>query len=182
MRSLEGCVYKWHNYILKGRETLNSKERLTKLIKGSIVLPKTSATSATPKLTKKTPVTKLTSSTNKMPKTRRANAMVLILSPILIPVPSSQRSQKLDKDMQLYNLNEEIALYDLVEDELDFADEHSEKELGQAFKKNQSLRPESLSSKKEVKGVLKVFTVLDEEESDEEEEISLNIKNLFEKV
>ena len=84
--------------------------------------------------------------------------------------------------MQLYDLNEEIAPYDLAEDELDLADKHLEEEPGQASEKDQSLRPESPSLKKEVKGVLKVFTVSDEEESDEEEEISLNMENLFEKV
>ena len=108
--------------------------------------------------------------------------MVLIPSPILVLVPSPQRSQKLDKDMQLYNSNEEIAPYDLAEDELDLTNEHPEEELGQASEKDQSLRPESLSLKKEVKGVLKVFMISDEEESDEEKKISLNMKNLFKKV
>ena len=92
VRSLRGCVYKWHDYILKGRETLDPKERLTKLIKGSIVLPKTNATSVTSKLTKKTTVMKPTSTTNKMPKTRRANAMIPIPLPTLVSVPSPQRS------------------------------------------------------------------------------------------
>ena len=87
MRSLKECVYKWHNYILKGWETLNLKERLIKLIKESIVLSKTSVTLITLKLIKKTSVIKLTSSTIKMLKTRRANVIILISSLILILVP-----------------------------------------------------------------------------------------------
>ena len=38
--------------------------------------------------------------------------------------------------MQLYNLNKEITLYDVVKDELDLTNEHSEEELGQASEKN----------------------------------------------
>ena len=66
--------------------------------------------------------------------------------------------------------------------ELELTDEHSEEETEQASEKDQSLRPESLSLKKKAKGVLKVFTVSDKKESDEEKKISLNMKNLFEKV
>ena len=84
--------------------------------------------------------------------------------------------------MQLYNPNEEITSYNVVENELDLTDKHLKEELGQVFKKDQSLRLESLLLKKKTKRVLKVFMISDEEESDEKEKISLNMKNLFEKI
>ena len=88
--------------------------------------------------------------------------------------------------MQLYDPNKEITLYDLVKEgqpnKLELTNKHLKEETEQAFKKDQSLRSKSLLLKKEAKGVLKMFIISDEEKSDKEKEILLNMKNLFKKV